>query len=300
MRASAPLSCSRPRWGLLAGLLAGLATQSGCAAPAGDSAAATCESGDTEVVLVSALTWSRVEDGVTSSFDLDGEVSDGAGSSGCGVADYVDPEGNPGVDNVFGGLVPALEVTEFAAVESIIAESITNGELLIAMELTGVDSLVDDDCVDFTMLRAAGAPMLSTAGTLLHGQTLAVDPDIEPFGVQGASIRDGVMVAGPVELDLPLTVLGVELLFQLKGGAVRVEFHEDGTASGYFGGGVDVEYVLEVARTEAVDDTVVELMDGLLSGVTDLAPDESGDCTQVSIAMEFQGVGAYLLDDTDR
>jgi len=282
---------------LTAGLLLSLSACRQAADPDAEAALGTCEDGgETAMVVVSALRWSRVEDGVTRSFDLDGD----GGSDGCGVPDYEDPDGNEGIDNVFGNLVPALELTEFSAVEGLVAQSIASGELLITMEVAGLDADLseagDDACVDISLGRGAGAPLLGTDGTLLPWQTIDRGVDLAPVEVQGLSMEAGTIVARPIDVDLPLTVFDVEMLFELKDGAFRLDAHEDGTYTGYFAGGVDVDYVLSIADGNGVSQDLYDMMVGLITGVSDLAPDENGDCQQISIALEFDAVPAYFYD----
>lgn len=290
---------------LLSPVFAGalLLSLGGCRDAADDDALAVCEAGGEEAMLVvSALRWSRVdEDGVTKGFDLDDEISSGSGSSGCGVPDYVDEDGAEGIDNVFGSLVPALELTEFSAVEGLIAQSIASGELLITFELSGLDAdldeVVDDECLDVSLARGSGAPLLGTDGTLLPGQTIDRDLDMEPVSVQGVTLDGGTLIASPVDVDLPIQVFDREMVFELKDGAIRLDMHEDGTYSGYFSGGVDVEYVLSIAAQDGVSDDLFDLMEALLDGVSDLNPDEDGDCQFISIALEFEAVPAYFYGD---
>lgn len=287
------------RWRPEGTALVAAALLCGCGAPQDDTAGllAQCD-GDagSRVGVISELWFSRVNDGVTRGFDLDGEVSDGAGSGGCGVEDYVDPQGVEGIDNVFGSLLPALEVTEFAAVEGLVQDAINSGELLLLLELEDVDDPTDDACVGFELSRGMGAPMVGTDGVLLSGQTVQRDPAGPSSRVDDAAIADGVMVARPMTIELPLQVFDFELLFVLEQGATRVELQEDGSFTGYVGGGLDIDEVLKVASTDGVNDELLTTLEALLGTVADLDPDGDGECQQISVTMEFQAVPAYIFD----
>ena len=80
-------------------------------------------------------------------------------------------------------------------------------------------------------------------------------------------------------------------------GAFRVELEEDGSMHGYFGGGVLVDEILAIAANDGVDDGLYDLMESLLGVAADLAPDENGECSQISVTLEFDAVSAYFFDD---
>ena len=46
-----------------------------------------------------------------------------------------------------------------------------------------------------------------------------------------------------------------------------------------------------------VDDVIAELMAPALAVIADLAPDESGTCTQLSVSMPIVAVPAFLFTD---
>ena len=97
---------------------------------------------DTVVALVSSLGFARRdEEGHTSGFDLDGDVTELGDSRGCGIPDQTSAEGVPGIDSAFSGILPALEATQAVAVNGLIEDSILSGELLILLELSRVDDL---------------------------------------------------------------------------------------------------------------------------------------------------------------
>lgn len=257
-----------------------------------------CDSpGETHVFVVSVLLWGRAADGVSDGFDLDGIVSNSNDPRGCKIEDYVSPEGVTGIDNGFARVLPALELTEAVAVEGLIAQSIADGNLLITLELSGVDDLQNDDCVDLTIARATGDVLLGTDGLLLDGQTLVRDPTLPSTTFSDLSIVDGRLVATPLDWSLPLTVFNVSLDFELMDGAVRLDLGPDGGAAGVFGGGVSVDYIVNVAAAENVDAELVGLMSTLLDSYADLEPDADGVCQTVSVNFEVEAIDAFLYED---
>lgn len=242
-----------------------------------------------QAYLISALRIAPVLDGVSEGFDLDGPDADG-----CGAADFVHPDGTRGVDNAFGTLLPALAVTEAAAIEPLANEAIRQGNLLVTLELSDLDDVLDDPCVDVDVGRAAGPPMLGTDGMVLWGQTLDRSGD-------AAYITSGEQESGSLTTDLDLTLpiefFGIALEIELQDGALRIDQRPDGSVGGVLAGGLDIAYVIEVATLENVDPGLAAILDSLLGGAADLAPDADGACTQVSLTLTFDAVPVFFFDE---
>jgi hypothetical protein len=240
--------------------------------------------------LVSELRFGRVTDGVSDGFDLD------EGSDGCGD-DHVSPAGEPGIDNAFGALLPILEVTEFAAAEGIIRELIRTGEMGIVLELGGLDDPVDDTCVELALHRSTGAPLLGTDGDILAGQTLDLDATFAAQQLPERTLTAGSVTGGPIALDLPIQFLGADLLFEVRDGAVRVDLHEDGTASGVLAGALDVDAVVSLIQDNGVAQELKDLADTVLRFSADLSPDETGLCTELSVVLAFEAEPVFVYTD---
>ncbi|MEZ4240775.1 MAG: hypothetical protein R3F59_32400 [Myxococcota bacterium] len=268
-------------------------------AGAPDVAEDPCEGGGEALYVVRSLYFQRPEegvDGVCDGFDLDGIDTPDGGVEGCGIPDFVGPDGGGGVDNAFAYLLPALEATEAKAVESLVQAAIESGELLITLDQQGVSG-PDDACTSLTVGRAlgpplAGAPLIGADGLLLAGQTFAPDPSLPATTVDGVALSDGGFEA-PLELSLPLQVFDVALDFSLLEGRVRARLDDDGVLRGLFAGGVDVDYLLSIAAEENVDSALEGILAQLLGTWSDLAPDERGVCTRVSMTFRFEAVPAF-------
>ena len=249
---------------------------------------------DTQAGVVTELRFARdSDDGVSSEgFDLDGAAGDV-----CDIPDYVDAAGNPGIDNAFARLVPALEATEAAAVEGLIQDAINTGGLLIMYELARFDDPVDDPCVDLSLLRGEGDVSLGTDGTLEWSQTFDRDPDTPASTVTGLPLSDGRVVARPIDYDLPIQILNANVLFHLHEGALRVDVAEDGSSSGLLAGGVAVADVIAVAQTENVDADLAAMVESLVQVTADLDKDGDGVCEQISMTFTFEAVPAFFFGD---
>ncbi len=251
---------------------------------------------DTHTIVVSAITFGRTDDdGTTWGFDLDGRVSDSSDWEGCYRPDGVTPEGTEGVDSALTALVPALEATEGAAVEGLIADSIVNGELLLLLELSGVDDLENDSCVDGTLYRGDGTPLIGTDGNILDGQTFAVSDVSEPASARGA-IVDGTIELHGLSFELPLQILDATLKLTMHDASIRADLFEDGTAWGYLGGAVPTYQITDIAYEEDVD-SLAEVIEGIVELSADLDPDNLGICQSLSVTLMYEAIPAWVLTD---
>lgn len=270
----------RRAWPLLALL--------GCPEPEVPSAL-TCEVGDSSTWVIRQLTFARRVDGVVNGFDLDGHHSGESDVEGCGHPDLVDPRGLEGIDNNFSALIPILESTEAVAAESLVKQSIASGELLLLITLDGVDSWIHDECVDFTLSRGAGVPLVGPDGTLLDHQTIAESETVAAVRAVGAA-HDLRIEATGLSFRLPLDVLNAELDFEVSQGTFRVQRRYDGVLQGVMGGVIPIRQIVEILER---DDVNLQPFIPLVEAVADVR-DEAGECTGLSLAFEFEAIPAWL------
>ena len=160
-----------------------------------DTALHTCGVEQEHVAVVVSMDFARRDDnGKANGFDLDNHETELGDSDGCGIGDISAPDGRTGIDNAFSGLLPALEATQAVAINGLIEDSLRNGELIIMLELSYIDDLENDMCVDFGLWRGEGIPMIGTDGSVLDGQSFARS-DLQPGIVPSISIAEGSFVA---------------------------------------------------------------------------------------------------------
>jgi hypothetical protein len=252
----------------------------------------TCDVADkSDVWVMDEIRFMREVDGVSEGFDLDG-TSDPI----CGIDDRTSPTGQPGIDNSFATLVPALEQTEAMAVESLILASINDGNLLLMYEFGGLDDRAEDECVSFEFLRGHGLPLVATDGRVESHQTIERDPSASTYPFAEAAVVGGSIEVGPMQIDLPFHIFGLDLEFGLEDARIRVDLHEDGTSSGIFSGAMDPQQVLDVAANEDVDDALYGILVALFANTKDLKPDDTGACTRISVGFEFTARPAFLYE----
>jgi hypothetical protein len=241
----------------------------------------------------------ELEAGIAPGFNLDGLVSDHADEESCGQLDYTSPEGVPGVDNQLAKLYPFFELVGVGAVEGLIQSVIEEGGLLFMMQFDGIDDFLNDDEISLIIRTGQGVPLLGTDGKILAGQTFHIHPESPDTVTANARIEDGVIYAGPFTATLPLRIFGMDYQLTLFDTQIRAEWTEDGgLTSGIFGGGVSIEELYAIGETAAKDDaSVLAAIKILVKDSGDLAPDENGECQQVSAAFSFTSVSAFYFED---
>lgn len=252
-----------------------------------------------EVLVVRALHIVIADElGVSEGFDQDGTTSTEDGVSGCGIADYVSPDGVSGIDNAFSRIVPTLNATEarISTIEGLVQDSINSGELLIAIEIGGIQDWESDECVAVQVGQAEGDAMLGTDGLLLDGQTFDRELDSPTAQAESGKVVDGALFASSLSLDLPVQILDVALSLPIRDGFLSISPSSDNAFSGVLGGAIPVAFVSEVGNGDGVNDAVGQLLDAVLSVNADL-PDETGaDCAAMSMTLGFEAVGAYYYE----
>ncbi len=237
--------------------------------------------------------------GVVDGFDLDGVVSVGDDAGSCFVSDYTGPDGTAGVDSNFATFVPLLANTQLGAIETLIQNSIDEGGLLLLWQLEGVDDLVDDDNVTLRFRLGKGEPLLGTDGFLLSGQTFHLHDESPDLSAPNATITDGVLVAGPFDTILPIVVFNEHYSLSIHGAYLRATLTFDGNmVDGIMSGGVPIADIETIAvKADSMSKDVLEDLAPILAAIGDLAPDEDGDCQEMSAGLTFSGVSADLHED---
>jgi len=249
---------------------------------------------DTEAVVMSRLGFvMETDEGVSDGFDLDGIVTAQGDPSGCGVADFTTPDGVPGVDNSFAPIVPALEAVGGDALPQLVQNSIYDGELLIVVEMVGLDDPMNDACVDLHLSRGTGGVAIGTDGELLPGQTFERDLEQPDSWVECASVSNGVLHATDFGMRLPLNVFDEFIDLTLVDGLLEMELQDDGSWQGLFAGGVDTaEVSANVHSLDGIDDEIPVLVDTIM----DVRADLEG-CSRISVTFEFTALSAFFYED---
>jgi hypothetical protein len=279
-----------------AALAAGLAL-AGCNPGGGSDADVACATGEKRAAIVTALGFTRTtEAGLAPGFDLDDRVSDGSDIESCGKKDLVDPEGRSGVDNQLAVLVPEVEKLVGNAVDGLVQGAINDGQLVILIEMEGVDDFKKDSCVNLSVqIGEKRPPSLGTDGVIEAYQTFEVDPSAERSHVEGARIENGVLETGPFVLAVPLALFDVAFTLHLHEARFRFSIDEEGMMQGHLGGGVVPQEILDGASQGAGTEDLIPQIRVVLESSADLALDEeTGKCQEVSSALQFKAAPAFI------
>lgn len=232
-------------------------------------------------------------------FNLDGVVSEGPAIT-CGEADYVSPDGTPGIDSKVSRLLPLFAIVGIGAAEGLLQSTIEEGGILLMVEIGGIDDPKNDGEVTVTIRSGFGKPLLATDGRLLPGQTFHIRPDSLDSVAESGRIEGGVVTAGPIATTLRLRVLGQDYELPVHGAWLRGRLTEDGgLADGALGAGVAIEDLQTIGQIAANDDAgVLRSINTIFADAGDLAPDDAGVCQQISATLAFSAVSAYLFGDS--
>ena len=165
------------------------------------------------------------------------------------------------------------------------------------LKLSGIDSTVQDhvdiqdECATLEFIHGEGTPLVGTDGAILDGQSFARSS--YPSVLKTMPISDGSFLAEDLILHLEMQVLDKYLIFNMQNGGIFGQIQEDGTLTGYFGGGIDLDSLYEIAGFDEVN--ITDLLNNLLSTSADLSPDENGVCQQMSVAFEYTAIPGHIF-----
>lgn len=248
------------------------------------------------VFVIAEMKFAEIEQATTSvGFDLDGTVSEQADPASCNQRDFVDPDGNRGIDNQLGVLWPTIVQLTGDAIDGLIQGAINEGKLLITL---AVDDAELDGGTALGVRKTAGAPILDTSATLLAWQTFSLDPTAEASLAEGGWITEGAYAgayeAGPVDVALPVAILDFELVLVVRDARFRLTPRPDGGMDGVLAGGLPIADFMDEIDRAAVPANLRALVRNLLNTRADLYPDADGQCQSLSTALYFRAVPGFV------
>jgi hypothetical protein len=231
-------------------------------------------------------------EGVADGFDLDGVE----GPATCGQQDLTTPDGRTGIDNQLAGLMPILRMTEAAALDGLVQESVNGGLTMYLIDVVGVEGdWSGDDAAVAVRIRQGGGPtpILDTEGRIESDQTFTVHPD-SPDNQSDARLQGGVLTSDDFPLLLPATVLNASFTLEVPVARMELTFNADGSADGILGGAVLIQGFIDLANTVAT--SIGPLATNLLRSRADLLPDADGRCTAMSAYFRVHLKPAFIAD----
>lgn len=234
-------------------------------------------------------------DNVTLGFDLDDIVSTGDDSPSCRQVDYVAPDGTPGIDNQFAVLWEAIVDVIGDAAEGLVLGAINDGNLLLMIEISGIDDPQNDPCVDVDLFIGDGKPDVGNDGYITSGQTFDIAEDSPYTHVECAWLEDGVLHTPPFDGTIRVSVLDTRFDLAVFDARISGELQADGSMYATMGAGVLGEEIITVAND--ADYRLEGLVETLVRARADLARNEFGDCEQLSATLLFDGTPGFLYED---
>jgi len=245
-------------------------------------------------------------------FNLDGLDSSVVASSPGASCEELQPDlasaldpGHVGVDNALEGLIPTVEslfdattypksVTD-GCIDAGLREDIRSGDVLILLEVGGLDSYVHDPSVQVTLYEGrvpgGGPPAVDAMGRLVPGQSFDTAATL-------ASTVTGDVQAGRLRVPVPHVRLPIDLRRmvpeELSNGELRVDLAPSSASNGVLAGSYEAElYAIQVAlESPELEDTIRTV----LQSVADRTPTvDPAVCEDLSVGLAFAGVPATRL-----
>lgn len=252
-------------------------------------------------------------DGDVPGFDLDQRVSQ-AGSpmaNECAHDDFTGPSGEEGVDYNFLRVIFNEETREDGKfvfggfregqlVDGVINGAVKNGSMTILLDVQDIDDPQNDDEVTVQIFGSEDSPMKGSDDEVLPYATLSVhtNPQYHTDRVTG-SISDGVLVAGPFDLNFHINIQIVEAEFVIHDSWIRIELGDDafqGLISGYW----DVADIREIlgepttSNGNAANFTIEQFETAMAQFADGDYDADAGVCTSFSTMFTFTGVQAFI------
>ncbi|MCA9634202.1 MAG: hypothetical protein KC766_41440 [Myxococcales bacterium] len=277
--------------------------------PEVDDTPAKAASGNFGAVLTFATFAQQLEQptdsspGVAEGLNLDRANGIGEDAATCFKKDFDGPDGREGVDNQFAVLLPLIKT--FVGEDNIdvlLEAAITNGQLLIVMELQGLDDLDEDPDVRLTLGAGTGAVLQDTTGAYELYQTFGYNREEAPTSSFEGYVRDGKLYAHADEAWLPVRVLDADFNLHVRGAQLEFDLTREPRVGGVFveglvSGGINVDDFKEIVAGLNIGSDLQKLATSVIGGTADLAPDADGVCQEVSAALKFRASPAYILDE---
>jgi len=265
--------------------------------------------GLTNTYVVGTISLPAPVDGRSPGFNVDG-INSGEGSDDLTLnceqfqRDYVsttDP-GHNGVDNALSGLIPTIEglvgmdncpggVVD-GCVDNLLAEQISEGSLILLMEVSGINDYSFDEAVTLQLFlgELAGAElMIDGSGRIAPGQTFETSTSLG--SAVAGDIFMGRLRATADTIPLEIAAGEFSLTLTISQPEVRFTITEDSLSAGAIGGVITVQSIVETA--EMVMPGIGNTVSAVIEPVADVNPtSDPAICDAVSVGIAFEATAA--------
>jgi hypothetical protein len=261
-----------------------------------------CTAGELSRIVITGLAYTLPdENDQINGFDLDKYVTEIGDDEGCGHEDMTSPNGIEGIDSAWSRLAPVLDSIGASQIQDYLQAAIDNGDLLIVMEFSGLNGPLGpdltDECAMLTLRRGSGTPLMGNDGTILADQTFYLDTEVPSTNTVPVTFESGVMTAHGVDMTLPVQLLDEYVTLILNQSSLQFEILEDHSVHGFFAGGLPIDALKErIAEINDIGD-LQEAIPAMVESAADLFPDDSDECTEISLGLDFVGKNTYFFDE---
>lgn len=256
--------------------------------------------------------------------DLDGVDSRAdapATAASCPHQDFVNKQGERGVDNQFYRVIGCTRSFQSTGPSNTFAIEMLTGSWGILLTLNGVDDLRNDDNVEVGMFANADPIQLSPGRDALSYATYAKDQDPRFRATARGRIKDGVLTTDPADVRFRHVINSLRLERPLKHARLRVTISDSGVLEGYLGGYVPVEELYDMGfgyrngKNAAGElgplrlrlltaNGAARVLGHTCTGIyhslykyADGDPDpQSGRCTSLSVQYRIKAIPAFVVD----
>lgn len=235
---------------------------------------------------------------ITPGFNLDDKVSVEGGAGNCedAIGDYVNDQGDTGIDNQLVGILIStlMGFISDLDVQAEVDTQISSGSLLLAVRVNDINSYTSDSSVtlDLFLVDPAGCAMSPCAPTGgVTADAMWVQQAGAPLAMGlPATIADGVLSGGPIDLPLSFEASGEMITLTIRDATVGGDISESGMENGAIGGELRIDDVVMLA--EMIMPGIGETARGLLEMYGDLSPSTADPlvCDSISAGIAFTAV----------
>ena len=237
---------------------------------------------------------------ITPGFNLDGKVSVEGGAGNCedAIGDYNSPSGETGIDNQLVGILIStlMGFISDLDVQATVEEQIASGSLLLAVQVNDIESFENDPdgvTLDLFLVDPAGcamSPCPPMGGAVSGGASWVRQAGMPLASGLSATITDGVLNGGPVDLPLSFEASGTSITLTIRDATVGGDISETAMENGAIGGELRIDDVVMLA--EMIMPGIGETARGLLEMYGDLSPTTADPllCDSISAGIAFTAV----------
>ena len=249
--------------------------------------------------------------------NLDGSIDPNiVAPNTCKHENYTGIDGTLGVDNqlyrVLGCINAYRSDSKFQqhVIRDFIASARQDGQVTTLMEVTGIDDAMNDTDVEVGFYSSTNPTLYDSQRKGVPYSSLTVSDNPRWQNKLRGKIVDGLIITEPGEIRLDHYQgqgLPKHVDMYMRAAQLRLQIHEDGTATGELAGYSDVEsvYNMEFAQAPPVlpkswgykCPAVYEAIHRLADGYPD---PETGKCTAISTAYHIEAVPAFLIHQNNK